>query len=235
MGDALLLSYGGQALNLIAAASKSADKLTYLIAQSFSGFRDTCVNSAGNQSYFYKRAQICVADLWAAFKHKEPCDFTDIDAVTTFADYRIPQVRRMRARRRGAGRLERSRCLERLARSALLGTICDALQPLSPLAPLPSLTLASLMQLLRELGVMVYSEELATRVDASMEIRAGSDEEIEIRAATVVCVERLVKEVTGLGQRINAVQMDWWLWQTGEKLELEGGLKPHHKVKTIFY
>jgi hypothetical protein len=94
LGHGLLHSYQGEALNLIAAANNSADALTYLIAQTFSGFRDTCVNSEGLQCYFYKRAQICVADLWAAFKHSNPCNFTDIDKVTTFADYRIPQLLR---------------------------------------------------------------------------------------------------------------------------------------------
>jgi hypothetical protein len=73
-------------------------------------------------------------------------------------------------------------------------------------------------------------------VDAKQEIRAGSDEEIEIRAATVVVVDRLVKEVKALGSTdINAVRMDWWLWQTGEKLELAGEMRPHHRVRTIFY
>lgn len=37
---------------------------------------------------FYKRAQILVGDVWACFKGKDLGSFSDIDAVTMFADYR---------------------------------------------------------------------------------------------------------------------------------------------------
>ena len=57
-----------------------------------------------------------------------------------------------------------------------------------------------------------YKKPLATRVDDREEILAGSLEEIEIRAATKIVVERLVQE-------------DWCLWQTGEKLQTEGKLR----------
>lgn len=39
-----------------------------------------------------KRAQICVADLWAAFEGEGYGHFEDIDKITMFADYRIPQI-----------------------------------------------------------------------------------------------------------------------------------------------
>lgn len=41
--------------------------------------------------YLYKRAQILVADLWAAFQGRGYGAFDDIDAITMFADYRVPQ------------------------------------------------------------------------------------------------------------------------------------------------
>ncbi len=40
----------------------------------------------------YKRAQILVADLWAAFRGRSYGAFVDIDSITMFADYRVPQV-----------------------------------------------------------------------------------------------------------------------------------------------
>ena len=40
----------------------------------------------------YKRAQILVADLWAAFNGKDCGQFDDIDHITIFPDYRIPQM-----------------------------------------------------------------------------------------------------------------------------------------------
>jgi hypothetical protein len=41
---------------------------------------------------FLKRAQICVADLWAAFDGESFGQFDDIDKITMFADYRVPQI-----------------------------------------------------------------------------------------------------------------------------------------------
>jgi len=41
---------------------------------------------------FLKRAQICVADLWAAFEGEGFGQFDDIDKITIFPDYRIPQI-----------------------------------------------------------------------------------------------------------------------------------------------
>ena len=41
---------------------------------------------------FLKRAQICVADLWAAFDGQSFGQFDDIDKITMFADYRVPQI-----------------------------------------------------------------------------------------------------------------------------------------------
>jgi hypothetical protein len=39
-----------------------------------------------------KRAQICVADIWAAFDGESFGVFRDIDKITMFADYRVPQI-----------------------------------------------------------------------------------------------------------------------------------------------
>lgn len=41
---------------------------------------------------FYKRAQILIADLWGCFEGVGPGYFSDIDSITMFADYRVPQV-----------------------------------------------------------------------------------------------------------------------------------------------
>jgi hypothetical protein len=41
---------------------------------------------------FLKRAQILVADLWACFEGESYGEFRDIDKITMFADYRVPQI-----------------------------------------------------------------------------------------------------------------------------------------------
>ena len=40
----------------------------------------------------YKRAQILVADIWACFKGQGLGRFHDVDVLTMFADYRVPQA-----------------------------------------------------------------------------------------------------------------------------------------------
>lgn len=39
-----------------------------------------------------KRAQILVADIWACFQGRDFGEFHDIDKITMFADYRVPQI-----------------------------------------------------------------------------------------------------------------------------------------------
>lgn len=46
--------------------------------------------------FFYKRAQIFVADVWGAFGGAGPGAFRDMERLTMFADYRVPaQLRAM--------------------------------------------------------------------------------------------------------------------------------------------
>lgn len=41
---------------------------------------------------FLKRAQILVADIWSCFEGKHYGNISNIDCLTMFADYRVPQV-----------------------------------------------------------------------------------------------------------------------------------------------
>ena len=69
-------------------------------------------------------------------------------------------------------------------------------------------------QLLRELGVIEYDQELAEKIDAKVELAGGSTEEVEIRAATVEAVERILREMKRLGHSglTLAIEVDWVLW-----------------------
>ena len=88
-------------------------------------------------------------------------------------------------------------------------------------------------QILRSLDVLVYSDSLAQRVDSKTEIASGSEEEIEIRAATVVAVEKLHQALVGFGISVLVIELDWLLWQRGE--EAKDQLRPAHRTKTIYY
>lgn len=87
--------------------------------------------------------------------------------------------------------------------------------------------------MLRAEGALEYTDELAQHIDSHKELRSGCEEEIEIRAATVVAIEMLRQFLERSNVELMTVEVDWLLWQRGEKeREL---LKPHHRTKTIFY
>ncbi|EED13144.1 conserved hypothetical protein [Talaromyces stipitatus ATCC 10500] len=90
-GQILDEKFDGSFVNCIYDANKSAAALVNLLADEFSCFRDEA-SFDGRTVRFYKRAQILVADLWACFDGESYGEFNDIDKITMFADYRIPQM-----------------------------------------------------------------------------------------------------------------------------------------------
>lgn len=176
-GMVLQEKYDGQAARLVERAGRSVVRLVELLAQDFSSFRDEA-SYRGRTVYFYKRAQIFCADLYGAFGGQSWGEFSDIDRLTAFADYKVPQV-------------------------------------------------------LRHLGVLRYSAELAQRIDRREELPAGSPEEIEIRAHTIWAVELLKRELEQLGRPLRSFEIDWLLWNLGQREEFRQ--KPYHRTKTIFY
>lgn len=78
-------------LTCIEEANGSAAALVNLLVDNFPCFKDT-TRFEGKTIRFYKRAQILVADLWACFEGTSYGRFDDIDTITMFADYRIPQM-----------------------------------------------------------------------------------------------------------------------------------------------
>mmetsp|Transcript_25053 Transcript_25053/g.41907 ORF Transcript_25053/g.41907 Transcript_25053/m.41907 type:complete len:189 (-) Transcript_25053:1274-1840(-) len=179
--NALMKEFGGLASNMVDSACHSAVKLVELVLIHFPGFRDT-TSYDGETVHFYKRAQIFVGDVWAAYgRSTDPSQrysFYDMDQITMFADYRVPQI-------------------------------------------------------LRHMGILCYSAEVSARVDTLIELPAGSLEEVEIRAATVIAVERLQQEIQRNGRVMLVLELDWLLWQEGEAMKDD--IKPHHRTLTTFY
>jgi hypothetical protein len=127
---------------------------------------------------FFKRAQILVADLAGALDGHPLGTFHDLDALTAFADYKVPQV-------------------------------------------------------LRRLGILTYTADLATRIAHRDRLPAGSAEEIEIRAATVQACEGIRRALAARGRAVDAFEIDWLLWHAGQSLP--PGAEPYHRTITIFY
>jgi hypothetical protein len=90
-----------------------------------------------------------------------------------------------------------------------------------------------LPQRLRALGVLVYEEELARTVDSYTLIPAGSEPEIEIRAATVWAVEALRRALARCGVERTSSEIDERLWvESQTRLADE---RPYHRTRTIYY
>jgi hypothetical protein len=120
-----------------------------------------------------KRAQIVPADLHGA----GVASFPDLDALTCFPDYKLPQV-------------------------------------------------------LRHFGALEYSPELASRIDSWERLQQGEPAEVEIRAGTVVAVERIKEALRQRGRALASIEVDWILWDLSQGLY---PVRPYHRTRTIFY
>lgn len=88
---------------LLHAANGSAQTLIGILVSNLRSFDDSLpvtayplskppVGTSPPRLCFYKRAQILVADVWACFASIKRYRFHDIDKLTMFADYRVPQM-----------------------------------------------------------------------------------------------------------------------------------------------
>lgn len=177
LGRVLLEKYKGQASELVAATGGSALKLARVLASGFSSFRDEATYQ-GHKVFFYKRAQLFAADLHGALEGKGLGSFSDMEELTAFADYKLPQV-------------------------------------------------------LRHVGALEYSPGLAERVDRMVYLKAGSEDEVEIRANTIWAVELICREMKRLGKDVTASEIDWLLWNLGQDDQFRA--KPYHRTVTTFY
>ncbi|MBM3129868.1 MAG: hypothetical protein FJ009_14745 [Chloroflexi bacterium] len=177
LGAILREHWGGSAASFVAAAQRDAPRLAQMLADNFASFNDIAVYE-NREMRFFKRAQILAADLWGAFGGKQWGAFDNLDALTAFADYKLPQI-------------------------------------------------------LRAWKILQYAPALARKIDAPMELAAGSPEEIEIRAATLWAVEFLRDALARRGRKLWSIQVDWILWEASQARAK--GLKPYQRVRTIFY
>jgi hypothetical protein len=95
VGRVLLEHFDGQCANMVRAAGKKASTLIALVSQHFPGFRDHAIDPhSGEQVFFYKRAQIFIGDIYGTYDGVGLGEFTDLEQMTCFPDYRIPQLLR---------------------------------------------------------------------------------------------------------------------------------------------
>ena len=80
--------WDGSYANLLTKANGSALALVELVVDNFPCYDDRTTYT-GEEVLIRKRAQILVAETWAAFEGTGPGHFRDIDQLTMFADYRF--------------------------------------------------------------------------------------------------------------------------------------------------
>jgi hypothetical protein len=95
------------------------------------------------------------------------------------------------------------------------------------IASLTAMADYKLPQLLRFMGVLKYSNELAKKVDSWKLIESGSREEIEIRSATIWAIE-LVSQRLGISAGL-ADRAVWWL---SRELNID---QLYHRTYSIYY
>ena len=86
---------------------------------------------------------------------------------------------------------------------------------------------------LRVHGVLEYDPDLLARIDAGELLPAGSEAEVEIRAAAVHAGELLVEALRRQGTHAIALDVDGALWKRGRMPAYRS--PPPHLTRTVFY
>ena len=90
LGNVLIEKYEGKVSNLIEKADKDAIKLVDLFTTEFSMFNDYSMYKE-NKVLFYKLAQLLTYDIHHIFNGEGYGELKNINQLTAFADYKIPQ------------------------------------------------------------------------------------------------------------------------------------------------
>lgn len=149
--------------------------------------------------YLWKRAQILVAETWAAFHPLQPSHphpiilpSRSIKELTMFADYRVPQI-------------------------------------------------------LHHLRILTYPPSFIQLLIEGQPLEHGRREEVSLRSASVVAIERVRKRIIDMGgeEDVSSVLIDFYLWDLAKRIEggeesIEGIIEtvpivPPHRTRSIWY
>ena len=111
-------------------------------------------------------------------------------------------------------------------------------------------------QILHHLRILNYPPYLVRLLRAKTYLESGCKEELSLRCASIIAVERLRTEISklladeeggpddGQGPVVNSVLIDFYLWDLGKRVEsgrekIEGmdtaELMPTHRIRSIWY
>lgn len=80
-------------------------------------------------------------------------------------------------------------------------------------------------------GALVLDPDLERRIGAGERLEAGGDEEVELRAASVVAVDELVARIGR--PDVWAMHVDAWLWERGSGAHYKSVRRP--RVRSVYY
>jgi len=90
-----------------------------------------------------------------------------------------------------------------------------------------------LPMVLRKLGILEYSEDLAKKIDNKIEIQKDSEEETEIRASTIWANEFIKEKLRNKIRDIESIHTNDHLWLLGQIKTPKD--KPYHLTRTTAY
>lgn len=161
---------------------------------------------------FYKRAQILVADFWGMMVARGERSITNIDWLTMFADYRVPQA---------------------LVYLGVLRYSDSLLQALKNGGTNGSKSVYSEKKNISNHWTLSSSGEL---------LPSGDRREVEIRGCSIWSVElikerlcKLVQEKDGQVCNINSAIIDFYLWPFAKQHHKEMAHIPIHLTRCIYY
>lgn len=172
-GSVLNDMFDGKVQNLLEESEYDAIKLVRLVYKNFKSFQDK-TKYKSKDVFFYKRAQIVAQDINLLLQKKGKA-LRNIDQLTAFADYKLPQI-------------------------------------------------------FRNLGLIKYSKDLADKIDNYVLIKKDSEEETEIRSATIWAVELIRQELEGDYLTSDIDNAIWLISQ-----DKSGEIQPYHRTYTIYY
>ncbi|RXN31019.1 UPF0553 C9orf64-like protein [Labeo rohita] len=86
----VLMEHGGSFRVFMSHCENDAEKMVKYIVENIPSYRDEATYE-GKRISFYKRAQILVADFWGIMEARGEGNIPNLDYLTMFADYRVPQ------------------------------------------------------------------------------------------------------------------------------------------------
>lgn len=91
---------------------------------------------------------------------------------------------------------------------------------------------------LTTLHCLRFSPKLESHIKSQKLIPSGSLWECQLRGASIWCVEMIRREILKQhpDTRINAILIDFYLYDCAKELEAKGTeILPHHRTKSIWY